>query len=395
MRSGWFDRPRRLAGAMSGTSLDGIDVVVADFWCGAQRERFALVGWQHVDFPPQLRFRLQRLHEELCPIAEVAELHWELAVQTAESIRQCCAAVGIEPSSLDAVGVHGQTVYHNAALRHERGYGIGLQLGNFSALAQWLGVTVVGDFRSADLAHGGEGAPLVPLFDWAFLRSEGESVATLNLGGIANVTVLPAACQPEQVRAWDTGPGNVWIDAAVELLFGKRFDEGGRIARSGRLLPSLWEAVVQIPFVRTPPPKSTGRELFGRGRLRELFQQVLSPAIPAEDVVHTLTRFTAWSVAENLRLFAPDCRRLIVSGGGAHNEYLLELLGREMPAVRIEWSDVYGIPVQAKEALCFAYLAYRTLGGRPGNLPSVTGARRPVVLGVVAPAAAVVQLDRG
>ncbi len=380
----WVASPRRLAGVMSGTSLDGLDVAVADFWHDGSRERFSLVGWHHVEFPPLLRLRLRRLHEEPCSIAEVAELHWELAVQTAESVRQCCAALGIQPDSLDAIGVHGQTVYHNAARRDERGYGIGLQLGNLSAVAQWLGTTVVGDFRSADLAHGGEGAPLVPLFDWAFLRSEQDSVATLNLGGIANVTILPAACRPEQVRAWDTGPGNLWIDAATELFFGKRCDEGGRIARAGRLVPQLWEALLQIGFVRQPPPKSTGREFFSRSRLQELLQQTLTAAVPAEDVIHTLTRFTAWSVAENLRLFGGSCSRLIVSGGGAYNDFLLELLREEMPTLEVQRSEAYGIPVQAKEALCFAYLAYCTLGGRPGNLPSVTGARRSVVLGVVA-----------
>lgn len=380
----WFAVPRRLVGVMSGTSLDGVDVVVADFWRQEKRDHFRLWGWYHEEFPPLLRFRLRRLQEESLTIAEVAELHWELSEWTAESVRRCCQTLGIGLESVDAVGVHGQTVYHNPGARGERGYGIGLQLTNLSALAQWLEKTVVGDFRSADLAHGGEGAPLVPVFDWAFLRSDREGVVVLNIGGIANVTVLPPDCTPEQVRAWDTGPGNLWIDTAVELFFGKRYDEGGRIAQAGRLVPRLWEALQQLSFIRQPPPKSTGRELFSRRHLQELLQQSLPPGIPAEDVVHTLARFTAWSIAENLRLFAASCARLIVSGGGALNQFLMEQLQQELPAVRIERSEVYGIPVQAKEALCFAYLAYRTLGGVPGNLPSVTGARRAAVLGVIA-----------
>jgi len=373
-----------LAGVMSGTSLDGVDVALAEFWCESGAERFRLLGWRHWDFPAVLRQRLLRLQEEPIPIGEVAELHWELAALMADCVRQTCAALQFPLHRLDGVGMHGQTVYHNPGIRHGRGYGVGLQLGNLSAVAQWLGVPVVGDFRSADLAHGGEGAPLVPLFDWAFLRSEQETVAALNLGGIANVTVLPAGCTPEQVRAWDTGPGNVWIDAAAELYGGFPYDAEGACARTGELVPALWEALQSIAFVRQPPPKSTGREEFSRQRLRELVEQSgQAGAVPA-DILHTLTRFTAWSIAENLRRFAAGVERLIVSGGGAFNSFLLECLQRELPHVRLERSDDVGIPVQAKEALCFAYLAYRTLEGRVGNLPSVTGARRAVVLGVVA-----------
>lgn len=369
---------------MTGTSLDGADIAVAEFWRRSGRERFRLIGWHAVEFPPQLRFRLRRVQEEPTPIAELAELHWDFSAFLAEGIRRCCSQLGVEPSALDAIGVHGQTVYHNPAPRHERGYGVGFQLGNIAALAQWLGTTVVGDFRSADIAWGGEGAPLVPIFDWAFLRQPDEHIVALNIGGIANLTVLPPGCSLEHVRAWDTGPGNLWIDAAMELFYGKRYDTGGTVARAGRLVLPLWEALQRIEFVRHPPPKSTGRELFSRQRLRELLHQTVSPAVPAEDVVHTLTRYTAWSIAENVRLYAAECTRLIVSGGGAENEFLLECLQQELPGIVIERSDTYGIPARAKEALCFAYLAWRTLTRQPGNVPSVTGARRAVVLGVVA-----------
>lgn len=377
------ERPVLIAGTMSGTSLDGVDVAVAEFWRHEGSECFRLVRWEHTEFPPLLRQRLQRLHEELVPVAEIARLHWEVTAFTAACIRQCCAALGMEPSALEAVGFHGQTVYHEPSARHEHGYGIGLQLGSPAALAQWLRTTVVGDFRSADLALGGEGAPLVPLFDWAFLRSAEECVVALNLGGIANVTVLPPGCRKGEVRAWDTGPGNLWLDAAAEALLGVPYDADGAYARRGRLIPELWEELCRIPYIEQPPPKSTGRELFSRRRLHELLQR-LSPGIPAEDVLHTLTRFTAWSVAENVRRYAPGCTRLLVSGGGALNGFLLECLQMELPALRIERSDVVGIPVHAKEALCFAYLAWRALRGEPANLPAVTGARGEAVLGVVA-----------
>mgnify|MGYP001773346626 CR=1 FL=1 len=377
-------RRYRIAGVMSGTSLDGVDVALAEFWQEARSERFRLLRWEQREFPPALRSRLRHIQEEPAPIAEIARLQWELTAFVAECLRSCCHALGVEPSALDAVGFHGQTVYHEPLYRCERGYGVGLQLGNPSALAQWLETTVVGDFRSADLALGGEGAPLVPLFDWAFLRSRRDFVVALNLGGIANVTVLPPGCSREQVRAWDTGPGNLWLDAATERLLGLPYDADGARARTGRLLPALWHALLRIPYIEQPPPKSTGRELFSRARLYELLGQTVASGTPAEDVLHTLTRFTAWSVAENLRRYAPGCTHMLVSGGGARNGFLMECLRYELPHLRIEPTDVIGIPVQAKEALCFAYLAYRTVRGKPGNMPSVTGARREAVLGVLA-----------
>lgn len=380
----WHARPRRVAGAMSGTSGDGVDAVIAEFQRTPSGDHFQLLHWHHMELPPAFRSRLQRLCEESVSIREVAAFHWEMASITAESVRLACVKLGIAPEELDAVGMHGQTVFHDPEPMRYGGYGVGLQVGNIAAVAQWLGTTVVGDFRSADIALGGQGAPLVAIFDWAFLRSPDDTVVALNIGGIANVTVLLPKCPPEHVRAWDTGPGNLWIDAAVELLFGKRYDTAGQVARAGRLVLPLWKTLQQIAFIRQPPPKTTGRELFSRQRLRQLLQEVIPPHVPAEDVVHTLTRFTAWSIAENLRLFAGDCTRIIVSGGGAHNDFLLELLQEELPSVRVERSELYGIPAQAKEALCFAYLAYRTLGGEPANLPSVTGARRSAILGVVA-----------
>ncbi|MCS6965291.1 MAG: anhydro-N-acetylmuramic acid kinase [Candidatus Kapabacteria bacterium] len=380
----WHNKSRRIAGVMSGTSGDGVDAAIADFWRTSSGDHFQLLHWCHMELPPAFRLRLQRLCEEPLSIGEMAAFHWEVAAITAESVRRACAEFGVAPEELDAVGMHGQTVFHDPEPMCYGGHGVGLQVGNIAAVAQWLGTTVVGDFRSADIALGGQGAPLVAIFDWAFLRSPGDTVVALNIGGIANVTVLPPKCPPEHVRAWDTGPGNLWIDAAVELFFGKRYDTAGQIARAGRLVLPLWRALQQIAFIRQPPPKTTGRELFSRQRLRQLLQEVVSPHVPAEDIVHTLTRFTAWSIAENLRLFAGECTRIIVSGGGARNDFLLELLQEEVPSAQVECSELYGIPAQAKEALCFAYLAYRTLGSEPANLPSVTGARRPAILGVVA-----------
>ena len=366
---------------MSGTSLDGVDVVVAEFWQERRRRRFRLLGHHHEEFPPMLRYRLLRAQEEPVSIGEVARLHWELARCYADAVHACCCSIGITPQQLDVVGVHGQTVWHEPAAAEG---GVGLQLGNLPALAQWLGCPVVGDLRSADLAQGGHGAPLVPLFDYEFLRSPHEHVAAVNLGGMANVTVLPRGCSPAQVRAWDTGPGNVWIDAAMEQFFGLRYDPEGRTARAGRLLMPLWRALQGIEFVLAPPPKSTGREQFGRPHLRALLQQYVPAQVPAEDIVHTLTRFTAWSVAENLRRYAGSVERLIVSGGGACNGFLLELLQQELPGTVVMTSQEYGIPVLAKEALCFAYLAYRRMAQETGNLPQVTGARCAVRLGVVA-----------
>jgi len=246
------------------------------------------------------------------------------------------------------------------------------------------GVQVVHDFRSADVALGGQGAPLVPIFDHAFLSSDNVDRIALNIGGMANITLLPAGGSLDQLRAFDTGPGNVLIDAACRFSFGKRFDEGGSFARAGRVMDDLLSKLKTHPYFADEPPKSTGRETFNDKLVEDLHHRYVQQALPSEDLVTTVTELTAWSIADHIQRYQPSTREVIVSGGGVHNAYLMDRLREMLDEVRVMSSAELGIDPDAKEALCFAYLAWLTLNGKPGNVPSVTGARAPALLGSVA-----------
>lgn len=376
----WLLKPRLVCGIMSGTSLDGVDAAIGEFTNEGGRHSFKNLGHVTLPFTKEIRQEILDVIEHEAPVANTSRLHYLLPRLYAEAVRAVCAGAGLDVAHLDAAGVHGQTVWH--APKGE--IASTLQLGSVSALAQELGIAVVGDFRAADIALGGEGAPLVPIFDYAFLKDADRDITALNIGGISNITLLFKDSSPETVLAFDTGPGNVWIDAAMRKYFGKNYDENGNFAREGRTLTRLLKALKDIAYIGAAPPKSTGRELFTTETLEKFIQEHASPHSPGEDIVRTLTEFTAWSIAENIRLFGKVDSRVVASGGGVHNSLLLELLKAELPQADVVQSDTLALSSDAKEALCFAYLAYRTLAGLPGNLPSVTGATKAAVLGVIA-----------
>ena len=230
---------------------------------------------------------------------------------------------------------------------------------------------------------GGQGAPLVPIFDHAFLKGSVDRIA-LNIGGMANITLLPTDGSIDSLRAFDTGPGNILIDAACRFTFGKRFDEGGMFARAGKVIDELFDAMKTHPFFADEPPKSTGREQFNDTLVETLHNRYVQQALPAEDFIATMTEVTAWSIADHVQRYQPSTRELIVSGGGVHNSFLLERLRSHLPDVSIRSSSEVGIDPDAKEAMCFAYLAWLTLMRRLGNVPSVTGARASAILGSIA-----------
>ncbi len=376
----WLSKPRIVCGIMSGTSLDGVDAAIAEFSNDNGKHSFTTISYLTIPFLKEIRQEVLDIIEHEAPVANVARLHYALPQLYAEAVRAVCSQAGFKTSHLDAIGVNGQTVWHAP---HDE-IASTLQLGSISTLAQELQIPVVGDFRAADIALGGQGAPLVPVFDYEFLKDKNSNVIALNIGGISNITLLPKNCTPESVMAFDTGPGNVWIDGATKQYFGKNYDENGNFAREGRSLPRLLNALKEINYIKESPPKSTGRELFTPEKLEKFLKDYASPHSPGEDIVRTLTEFTAWSIAENIRLFGKTDSRLIISGGGVHNSVLLEVLKVELPEAEVVKSDADGLSSDAKEAICFAYLAYRTLGGLPGNLPSVTGASRAAILGAVA-----------
>lgn len=389
--------PRRCVGVMSGTSLDGIDVAVVDITGSGRQAVIEPVHAITAEFSPSLRRILSDLVDAAgrtgsADLGLIARLQIRLAHEYAGAVRS--ALNGIE--ALDGapapdpyvVGCHGQTVFHAPEPEPVAGLEVGgtIQLGDPSALAVLLGMTVVGDFRVADIALGGEGAPIVPYLDWCVLGSGAESRLALNIGGIANVTVLPAGSGRGDVTAFDTGPGNCLIDAACHRLLGRPFDRDGEIASSGRWDDALLSSWMDDPYFRRPPPKSTGREVFDTGYADRLIGQALGAGLQPADTLATITELTAASVADAIERFTrpdPPARRMIVSGGGGRNRALMAGLARRLPGMEVESSAAHGVDPDSKEAILCAFLAHEAMAGVATGMPSVTGASRAAVLGKI------------
>ncbi len=380
---------RTIIGLMSGTSVDGIDAAVVRFTGVAPDIKLINITHFTMPWPRRVRERLLAVMAPAsAPVREICELHMITARYFADAAARARAAAKIQPHAVEAIGSHGQTICHLPPMgRAGRIPSLGstLQLGDISAIAALTGIPVVGNFRSADMAVGGQGAPLVPWVDNVLLRHASLSRAVQNIGGIANVTLLPPAGSAAPIVAFDTGPGNMLMDGAVSLgAAGKeKFDKNGRMAAAGQVDAAAVKRLQAMPYFRRKPPKSTGRELFGE----QLAAQLLAwcAGRPAADAVATATRLTAWSIADAYKRFLPALPdELIVCGGGADNPTLLAMLAEELPGMPIRRIDELGIANKAREAMAFALLAAATLDGVPANVPGVTGARRPVVLGEVA-----------
>ena len=379
---------RRVVGVMSGTSLDGVDVVLAALRGAPPRLDWRLEAHRAAPLPDGLRRRLLAAAEgEALTAEEVARLHHALGEVYAAAVLELLAAARLAPSALAGIGLSGQTVYHRSA-RGEPGGGMTLQLGAAAVVAERVRARVVSDFRAADVAAGGEGAPLVPYADWLLFGSRDEGRVVLNVGGIANLTALPAGGAAGQVVAFDTGPGNLVMDGLVQLLTGgaaRRDDDGDRAAR-GRADDALVVAALADPFFALAPPRSTGRERFGRAFVERWVADGRARGLTDDDLVASACELTARSVAEAVERFASPrgaLHAVYVAGGGAHNPALLAALGRRLAPLRVETSQMLGVPPECREALAFAVLAHETLAGRPSNLPQVTGAARAVVLGQI------------
>lgn len=380
-------------GLMSGTSADGLDVALVrvEGPSGPERVRpgavrARLLAWACEPMPDDLRRRLFRAFPpRRVPAAELARLHVELAEAFAAAAAGLLRRAGVAPAEVEAAGFHGQTVYHEPP---PAPVPVTWQLGSAAHLAERLGVPVVSDFRSRDLAAGGQGAPLVPFADWLTLTHPRRGRVVLNLGGIANLTYLPPGAGRDNVVAFDTGPGNMAMDAAVTLLSRgrQRFDRDGRLARAGRPDPDLLRALLAHPYFDRPPPKSTGREEFGRPWVRDILSRT---RLPAADLLATLARLTVVTVAHAVRRFVRPrgpVDEVIVGGGGARNPVLMAGLREALAPARVYAHDRLGVPAEAREAFAFALLAWAHARGVPAGMPSVTGARRAAVLGSYTPA---------
>ena len=362
-------------GLMSGTSLDGVDGVLADF----SNDGIAVQGYAAAPFPMGLRAELMALNtpgnNELHRAALAGN---ELARVYARVAKQLLEDAGLTADAVTAIGAHGQTVRHRPGEFDEVGYT--LQINNPSLIAELSGIRVVADFRSRDLAAGGQGAPLVPGFHRALFARDDQAVAVLNLGGISNLSLLPAGSGI--VLGFDCGPGNALIDHWCQTHIGQPYDAGGQWAASGQVLPELLSRLLAEAYFAKAPPKSTGRDLFNPNWLAAHLGT--SKADPA-DVQATLAELTASTCAAHLQRYGADSRTLIVCGGGALNLYLLARLRALLPTVEVVSSAERGLPPQEVEAAAFAWLARATLQGQPGNLASVTGARGARVLGAIYP----------
>lgn len=381
----------RVVGLMSGTSMDAIDAAVVDVDRKGGRLAFQLHAFVTMPYPPQIGAALAALVADLAAnsaIRDLSSLNFAIGEAFAAAANLALKEAG---ESADLIGSHGQTVCHLP--RPEAASGLRastLQIGEPAVIAQRTGVTTIADFRVADVAAGGEGAPLVSYVDYLLLRSPTESRAALNIGGIANVTLLPAGCGASDVLAFDTGPGNMLLDLAVRAFFpdGPGFDRNGQIAARGKVEPLLLEWLLSDPYFTRRPPKTAGREQFGPDLLSRTSSRAQSLNCSPEDLIATLTALTARTIADALPI---DCRRVIAAGGGVHNRAILgalqlELSPRAQP-LQVSLADEFGLPADAKEAIAFAILAFEALHGRPANLPNATGASRPTVLGKIVPGA--------
>ena len=381
---------RLLVGLMAGTSLDGVDAALVRLTGPATTPHVRLLEFISASYPAAVRRRVLRVAAgQPVPAGEISQLNFLLGTLFADTALQVCRKAGIEPGRLAGIGSHGQTIFHQGQATMEAGQKTNstLQIAEPAVIAERTGAPVVADFRTADMAAGGQGAPLVPLVDYLLLRDKKQGTAALNIGGIANVTVIPAGATTEDVYGFDTGPGNMMMDGLVRTFTrGRRhYDSEGGMAARGKVLDDLLAQVLRYPFFRKRPPKSAGREQFGEEFLKRFFLSRF-PDARAEDLLRTANELTAATVAGALRRFVfprTGVERLVASGGGAHNTLLMKRIAEMLPEGKVMHSDAFGLPVDAKEAIAFAVLADRTLHGLPGNLPAVTGASRAVVLGSV------------
>lgn len=384
-------RDRLVAGLMTGTSADAVDVVVVRFHGQGLDATHEVLAELELPLDPSLRDEvLECAGAELLAPERLMRLDVALAHAYAEAVQQVAKRAGIATRDLDAIGSHGQTVRHLPRTDGHRA--LTLQLGCAATLAERTGVAVVSDFRRRDTAAGGEGAPLVPVTDWWLFRSPQESRVLLNLGGMANLTWLPRGGSLDDVLAFDTGPGNAVLDGLVRLGTGglAQHDDAGGLAASGRVHEGLLQELLADPFFALEPPRSTGRERFGAHYVERLARIAEDMGMSLEDTLATAVELTAASVAMAVRDFlAPRgvADALYASGGGVRNVTLMTAIRRRLEGVRVERLDVLGVSSGIKEALAFAFLAHLTLCGVPGNVPTATGASHPVVLGSLTPAA--------
>jgi anhydro-N-acetylmuramic acid kinase len=380
---------KNVVGIMSGTSLDGVDVALVEIEGNSTFTKIDLVGFLEYPFPKGLKnMLLKNSVKESSNVEDLARLNFLIPNIYFDAIKALCQNINFPIEKIDLIGTHGQTVQHLPVKQNYFDYNIAstLQIGDPAVLAKLTGLITVGDFRTGDIALGGEGAPLIPYFDYILFHSHQKNRALLNIGGISNFTILNKELGLKDVLAFDTGPGNMLIDMLTKKMFNKEFDKDGKYARAGKLNENLFNALVSSDsFIEKIPPKSTGREYYGESFLVEILETFND--IPSEDWLNTITKFTSYGIYRNYEKFVKvetKIDELIVSGGGAKNKFLYECLSKDFgESVEIKIIDDIGVSSDAKEAICFAVLANETISGNPTNIPRTTGASRPTILGKI------------
>lgn len=378
-------------GLMSGTSADGVDVALVRIEGGGGESEFQIVAHDTLKYSAAVRERILACQGPgLGSARDIALLDSYVGELFAHAVLHICKKAGVQVEEVDLVGSHGQTLYHHPDGAKLPGFTVTgtLQVGRPAIIAQRTGLTVVSDFRSRDMAAGGQGSPLAPYFDYILYRHRARGRIAVNIGGVANLTGIPADVPIEKIAAFDTGPGNHLIDLAVTLYSKGQltFDRNGAWAKAGKADLGLLSKLLEHPYVKQPPPKSLDKEVFGKAFLDKVIAE--NASIAPADMVATLTAFTVKSITTSIMEFLLQTERyeeIIVSGGGALNPVILDGLRETFPGKVISTSDDYAVPSKAKEAVMVAFLAHETVLGHSGNVPSATGASAPVVLGSITP----------
>lgn len=393
--------PIKVVGLISGTSCDGVDAALCSI-SGDETATFKVevLAFETESYSPQLQKKLLEVCDtKVCNPDELCRINFRVGETFARAAAQIVEKAKLKNSDVDLVGTHGQTIAHlpprtdigNKATGMVVKHGSTLQIGEPAVIAERIGAPVVSNFRTRDMAAGGQGAPLVPYVDYLLLAHPEKTRAVINIGGISNITYLPKGCKPEQVMAFDSGPGNMIIDAMIQLMSqGKeRYDKNGERAAQGHVDGYILSKLLQHPFLALEPPKSTGREEFGQEYAKHIYQWGITRSVVPTDTLRTVTDFTAITLAEAYKKHLVKLGKVdevIVSGGGALNKTLMTRLKKEFGEAPIGISDDYGLPMKGKEAIAFAVLALETIRGRPGNLAAATGAAGPRILGQITPA---------
>ena len=371
-------------GLMSGTSLDGVDVVLCDITGKDEDTQVQQLNFKTYEIPEYLRDKIRKCcSRELVPVELICSLNFELGQLFAETVKKLCEESSVNLEDIAFIASHGQTIFHIPKAFSDYVPST-LQIGEAAIIANECRTTVISNFRVMDMAVGGEGAPLVPYSEYLLYADKNQAVALQNIGGIGNVTFLPKKGDFTKVIAFDTGPGNMMIDAAVQKLYGKKFDKNGEYASKGNLIPLLAEELKNHPYFALDIPKTTGRELFGEHYTYALLEKYQD--YNKNDIIFTLTWFTAYSIAYHYKKYfihQYNLDKCIIAGGGAYNKCLINLIKKELPEIEILIQEDLGYSSEAKEAIAFVILGNQTYHMRPSNVPSATGARKNVILGQI------------